>query len=1077
MLRFFFRLIFFAVFLILLLFIFAPNVISTKWGKPIFFKAYRAATGNTLTADTFEISWWKGQKFENISIKYPREKTTFTGQKIITDTTLWQLIFFHNLGNMEMTAPQVIIDADLSLPAQKKVSEAGFVPIFAPSKTMPSYLGHIAAKNGKAQFLSKGFDPIELQNVDFDASLLKTQIKLKSSGQTSQKNITGHFDLSLMYNHLQSQIDLMANLQNFPMRSIDQIAALFQPAFKGALLESVGEAINVRLRLRNLPQTLELFCDAASPSFSAHIETETQNGTVSLRAPALIQFQIPRSFVQKLTALPLQNVFQGQLKIDNLSLPLAHRENFSFQATLKGEALEFPFGTLQPFALFVSTTDFAKRNFTLKIDSPEMQLNTSLYLPDERQKLTFSGEGLFPNNTHIDFSAETLAAITVNVQGDKWQGRVAGGYDLQQNVIFLTNPADVIYHLKQLPAPLPPLLQQPLTLHGQVKPFRISLSQMTGQIAFQLRTDPTTLAGIALGETTLLGNADLKTRKGTFEIASILGKGKVDASGTFGLPQELTAKISLVQAPTAFLDLFLKDLQLTPIVGPEFNATVNLNHEQQLSFDLNSSAISAEASLEKTSTAIRLTKPAKLSFTLTPEGYLALDRSLNTTPTPFVLTQPASIKSTITSFSIPYKEKLMMSEITCQADLSINALAFTGKNSAKSTQLNHILLHLDHSATGSPFAFNLAAGGSPEGSINIQGKIDLTNGNLQMSSKLDQFPTEALDAVSRAIGQGSLSYAALFGPEVNITASSSLDHWNGPVKLELRSPNIRASLDGSLSEGLLTLKDSFHMQMSLTPDLSRLILNKLNPLSLSAIRSQAPITLEIPAQGFSYPISSNAKINIPSGRLELGKLYCHNEGNVNIALGLLKLSQFSQNESLELWLAPLDFHIKNGILDCERTEILIANTYQICCWGTIDFVARDVDMILGLTASSLKTAFGINNLPETYVLQIPMRGSLDKVKINTSKATAKIAALLLWQQKAVSQSLGKGTAGALLGEFMNKLGTLPDENSKAPPPKKPFPWDNAAPSSKKKKTAEAERHKKHFVPDEQALKQVLKMLH
>jgi hypothetical protein len=61
---------------------------------------------------------------------------------------------------------------------------------------------------------------------------------------------------------------------------------------------------------------------------------------------------------------------------------------------------------------------------------------------------------------------------------------------------------------------------------------------------------------------------------------------------------------------------------------------------------------------------------------------------------------------------------------------------------------------------------------------------------------------------------------------------------------------------------------------------------------------------------------------------------------------------------------------------------------------------------------------------------------------------------------------------------MNKLGPLPDGDSKAPPSKKPFPWDSPAkPSSKKKKTSEAPKNKKHFTPDEQALKQVLKMFH
>lgn len=170
-------------------------------------------------------------------------------------------------------------------------------------------------------------------------------------------------------------------------------------------------------------------------------------------------------------------------------------------------------------------------------------------------------------------------------------------------------------------------------------------------------------------------------------------------------------------------------------------------------------------------------------------------------------------------------------------------------------------------------------------------------------------------------------------------------------------------------------------------------------------------------------------------------------------------------------------------MDCERTEILISNTYQVCIWGGLDFPAQKVDMVLGLTASCLKIAFGIKNLPDDYVLQIPMKGKMDNVKINTSKATAKIAALLLWQQKAVSGAFGKSSAGAVLGEFMNKLGPLPDIGSKAPPAKRPFPWENGyqkpnTTAKKKKKTSKAEvpKNKKLILPDEEPLKQALRML-
>ena len=57
MFRFLFRLVLLAVLLLFLAFIFAPNLVSTAWGKETFFKLYKSVTGKTISADTFDISW------------------------------------------------------------------------------------------------------------------------------------------------------------------------------------------------------------------------------------------------------------------------------------------------------------------------------------------------------------------------------------------------------------------------------------------------------------------------------------------------------------------------------------------------------------------------------------------------------------------------------------------------------------------------------------------------------------------------------------------------------------------------------------------------------------------------------------------------------------------------------------------------------------------------------------------------------------------------------------------------------------------------------------------------------------
>ena len=222
-------------------------------------------------------------------------------------------------------------------------------------------------------------------------------------------------------------------------------------------------------------------------------------------------------------------------------------------------------------------------------------------------------------------------------------------------------------------------------------------------------------------------------------------------------------------------------------------------------------------------------------------------------------------------------------------------------------------------------------------------------------------------------------------------------------------------------------------------------MDDVNPLSISEISSKDPLKLEMGATDFSCPLFpfDASRLNIPKFHLELGNLSCRNEGNINIALGLLKSSQLKKGKDLHLWFAPIDCHIKQGVINCERTEILVGDTYEIAVWGTIDLVKDKVNMVLGLTASCLQKAFGIKNLPDNYVLQIPMRGKTNNVRINTKKATTKVALLLAWQQKDIAGAIGGGPLGAAVGELLNKSGVIPDLNSKAPAAKHPFPWDKS----------------------------------
>lgn len=1052
MFRLIFRLIFLALILLGIGVVFAPNLASTKWGKSVVLKIYKAITGNTLAIESAHLSWSKGQQIEGVSFKNRTGDVAFEGKKISTDATLWQIAFYHDLGKLEAWAPH--LEVKTTLPQKIVWLQGGLLPLIGVAAPTPVFFGHILAYQGTAQFISPGFDPISLNDIQLDASIFNHQLKLKSSGQTQQGNVQGKFQVEGSYSSL-SNFEGVVTVSDFPVRSIDQLVALSEPKLQGAVVGAMGEAINIDLKVKNQPKALDLFCVATSPSFSAQIETQTKENLVTLSKPAIVRFEIP----QKLISSWAQDALKAQLKIDQLELPLDHKEQFSCQMTLKTDRLLLRWRDLDPLTVFISTNDFSQRDFTLKIDSSQLQLNSELYFPKEWNLMRWKGQALFPSNTRVDFSAQTLANVTATIQGDSWQGAVVGGYDLQANRLFLTQPADFTYHLNQLPPPLPPLLDNPALVHIKFLPFKT----LEGPIQVEVDAESLMVKRTAIGPLKLEAVGEINSQKGNFNLTTPIGGGSLIAKGSFLGKDRVSAALTIHQVPTAFVDTILQS-QFSPIIGHAISGSLDGSTDQKMvNLQLTSDQGSLTAALKQNGNALVLSKPAKLALNLTPQGYNALETWLNQNA-PFKLNETVPLSLTVSMLQWP----LNGHEILYQGELAIKNLNFSTEDGNTTTQLAQINLKLNHPSLPL-YQFELKGG---DGLV-TSGKADLEQGSLQLNAKLDQFPTDVFDVFLHAAGKTTLSMVTLFGPQINLTANSTLNQWSGPIAFQLSSPQIRASLDGALTKGVLSLKDRLHIQMSLSHELSDAILKEINPLSLTSFAAHDPITLEIAPEGFSYPLlpTNDSKINISQGHLELGKIDCRNEGNLNVTLGLLKLSQFNANQDLQLWFAPLDFKVENGMMACERTEILVADRYQICSWGDINLVDHEVDMILGLTASCLSKAFGLKNLPENYVLQIPMRGPFDNVKINTSKATTKIGALLLWQQKSAAGSIGGGPAGAIVGGFLNKLGPLPDSDSKAPPPKRPFPWEQ--PSEKKRKLSEG---RKYIDPNEQPLKQVLKLL-
>ena len=161
----------------------------------------------------------------------------------------------------------------------------------------------------------------------------------------------------------------------------------------------------------------------------------------------------------------------------------------------------------------------------------------------------------------------------------------------------------------------------------------------------------------------------------------------------------------------------------------------------------------------------------------------------------------------------------------------------------------------------------------------------------------------------------------------------------------------------------------------------------------------------------------------------MGKITLNDAG---LAATINQFLELKSSGEISFWFAPLDFSILKGKIAIERTDFLMQDNYHLATWGTIRLPKRRVSMIIGITAKVLAKRFSLDNLPDSYVLQIPFKGDFGKVKLDTKKASERIAWLIA--RKKVAPEMG-GT----WGQIFSGLSDASEPTS--PPPKKPFPWD------------------------------------
>ncbi len=307
--------------------------------------------------------------------------------------------------------------------------------------------------------------------------------------------------------------------------------------------------------------------------------------------------------------------------------------------------------------------------------------------------------------------------------------------------------------------------------------------------------------------------------------------------------------------------------------------------------------------------------------------------------------------------------------------------------------------------------------------------IDLSKDQRIKNITAKDIPTIALDQFffyKKAHLRGFLTQ--LLGSYINLNVKTDLKDNKGPLNIDLSSENSKASISAYIENNIITLTESAIVTLNLSNGVKS---------ANTYIRTTEPIVLRVSSTGFTCPIRpfNVQNLKVQNAFLDLGKLYTLNKGAISELVDMTKLTY---TNLVSFWFTSVNMQIDNGILYTDRMDFLINETVHLCTWGNINLVNKKIRMNLGITADTLYYSFGVKGLPDDYILAVPIKGTYDNIKVDSSAATAKILALTALQTP--------GGIGGIIGTIVSKT----QKSDDAPPPKRPFPWEGKVRPRQKK---------------------------
>jgi hypothetical protein len=494
---------------------------------------------------------------------------------------------------------------------------------------------------------------------------------------------------------------------------------------------------------------------------------------------------------------------------------------------------------------------------------------------------------------------------------------------------------------------------------------------------------------------------------------------------------------TLKSVPTEGIDFLLKT---DGLFEAAFGSNLNLETSvltgagtANVSFKADSPDFSADFTMELTDESIRLLKEANIKCSVSPVLFKKIVKTA-----PFRLKNKTGVEATITKLEVPLRGRAgnplsILYAAKLNAEIRASKLSLAGVNDKYTLTLDPLRLAVSGEQLGKKTIIKADCRLSGPGSLdkgeisfdgvanNIlkpEGLFNKEGFSIKFNSGIDGVSVKELDRLFDT----DRFLATVMGETLNIKASAELQDMKGPVNLSIEGLNANAVIPAYLNEGYLSLHDNIRAEIKVTPDLGRIILKNINPLLITAVSAKKPISVNISRDEFYLPLKnfSISNVTVKEAVVELGEITLDNGGILSPLVAFLKSTS---GQAMTASFTPLRASLRKGTARYSRMDTILANSFHTVTWGTIDISNDKLDIILGLPSDTLDKVFDLEDLPEDYILEIPIRGSTANPKVDWSKAAAKIGTLFL-KKKIDEEVPGLGTA---IDGLFNKSGK--DDNS------------------------------------------------